>query len=57
MTFNNSYFVMIINNKKTRFNYNNSLKNRSENKLIFKVQTACNQFKNDYIIIGYYIKQ
>jgi hypothetical protein len=44
---------MIINNKKTRFNYNNRLKNRSENKLIFKVQTACNQFKNDYIIMGY----
>ena len=38
MTFNDLYFVMIINSKKTRINYNNSLKNRSENKLIFRVQ-------------------
>ena len=45
MTFNDLYFVMIINSKKTRINYNNSLKNRSENKLIFRVQKDLQSIK------------
>ena len=53
MTFNDLYFVMIINSKKTRINYNNRLKNRSENKLIFKVQIAWIQFKIGLILMGY----